>query len=97
MQEISMSKEDEFSSAFNQFSAAVEVMSEVLEKSPLALSALHVGRESGPDYTIVNREVFEMLEAKASAWDEAQRDPCAEDVAEAYLLAKMKSDAEGGS
>jgi hypothetical protein len=92
-----MSEEDEFSAAFKKLSAAVDVMGEVMERSPLALSALHVERERGPDYTLVNREVFEMIEAKAAAWDEMQRDPAAEDVAEAYLLARMKRDAEGGS
>ncbi|MBQ0718400.1 MAG: hypothetical protein KBT64_14415 [Sulfitobacter litoralis] len=92
-----MKIEDEYAAAFSKLEAAVAAFADVLERSPLALSAIHIERDGGADYTLLNRTNFETLEAKAAAWDEAQRDVVAEDVAEAYLLARLKWKAESGS
>jgi len=92
-----MKIEDEYASAFSKLEAAVAAFAEVLERSPLALSAVHINRDVGADYTVMNRKVFERIEAKAAAWAEGHRDVAAEDVAEAYLLARLKWKAESGS
>tara|TARA_R110002124_G_scaffold112395_3_gene266471 strand:+ start:2047 stop:2316 length:270 start_codon:yes stop_codon:yes gene_type:complete len=84
-----MSDEKDFEAAFKELSAAVDVFAGPLERSPLALSAVHVEREDGADYTLVSREVFEVLEAKAAAWDEAHRDVDAEAAAEADFLGML--------
>ncbi|PTA98880.1 MULTISPECIES: hypothetical protein [unclassified Sulfitobacter] len=92
-----MKIEDEYAAAFSKLEAAVAAFAEVLERSPLALSAIHIERDGATDYTLMNRTYYETLDAKAAAWDEGPRDVVAEDVAEAYLLARIKRHAEGGS
>lgn len=92
-----MTIEDEYQDAFRKLKATVDVFADVLERSPLALSPVHIERDGEADYTLMNRKVFELIEAKAAAWDEDQRDVAAEDVAEAYLLARIRQTAEGGS
>ncbi|GGH24660.1 hypothetical protein SAMN05444007_103364 [Cribrihabitans marinus] len=84
-----MSDDDEFEAAFKQLSAAVDVFAGPLEKSPLALSAVHVERENGADYVLLSSEVFKLLEAKAAAWDEAHGDADAEAADEADLLGML--------
>ena len=81
----------DFNAAFKGLEKAVETLAAPLEQSPLAQSALHIERSGQTDYTLINREYFELLEAKAAAWDEAQRDPAAEASEEAALLAAMKT------
>lgn len=84
-----MTNSADFATAFEAVEAAVDKLAGPLEQSPLAQSALHIERQDATDYTLVNREYFEMLEAKAAAWDEAHRDSDAEASAEANLLAAM--------
>ncbi|SLN57902.1 hypothetical protein AQS8620_02585 [Aquimixticola soesokkakensis] len=81
--------DDEFETAFKQLGAAVDVFAGPIEKSPLAQSAVHIERQDGADYVLVNRDVFEAVEAKAAAWDEAHRDGDAEVSAEAELLGML--------
>lgn len=85
-----MSDKSEFEAAFKQLSAAVDVFAGPLEKSPLALSAVHVERKDGADYVLVNRAYFEVLDAKAAAWDEAHRDADAEAADLLGMLSERK-------
>lgn len=79
----------DFDERFKRVSAAVRDFAPALEQSPLALTALHIEREYGPDYSLINREVFELLEAKAAAWDESQRNTDQEREDEKNLIGML--------
>lgn len=86
--------QDDFKAAFKNLEVAIDAMAEPLEQSPLAQSALHIEREGKTDYTMVNREYFDLLEAKAAAWDEAHRSAESEEAEEAALLDLMQKQAK---
>lgn len=86
--------QDHFNAAFENLKVAVDAMAEPLEQSPLAQSALHIERDGMTDYTLVNREYFELLEAKAAAWDDAHRSAESEEAEEAALLGLMQAEAK---
>ncbi|SEK35584.1 hypothetical protein [Pacificibacter marinus] len=81
---------DDFSKRFDRVCNVVEDLASALEESPFALSALHIERADGPDYSLINRAMFELLQAKAAVWDEAQRNPDQEaDAIKAELTRQM--------